>query len=114
MSAYRKMLLSLLGGKCSLCDSTENLELHHKDGNRSNNDVRNIQLLCRGCHRVKFHGRKKENRGYKVFINFTDEQWRLLEKFRGIYGRSDSEIVKYIVMSYLSEKTYIKDEIEKT
>jgi hypothetical protein len=26
---------------------------------------------------------------------------------------SDSEIVKYIMMNYLSEKTYIKDEIEK-
>ena len=35
------------------------------------------------------------------------------EKFRGIYGNSDSEIVKYVVMNYLSEKTFVKQEIEK-
>lgn len=46
-------------------------------------------------------------------VNFTDEQWALLEKFRGIFGKSDSEIVKYVVISYLSEKTYLKEEIEK-
>ena len=47
----------------------------------------------------------------RVMVNFTDEQWTLLEKFRGLFGRSDSEIVKYIVMAYLSEKTYVKDEM---
>jgi hypothetical protein len=45
--------------------------------------------------------------------NFTDEQWSILEKFRGIYGNSNSEIVKYVVMNYLSEKTFVKQEIEK-
>jgi hypothetical protein len=79
---------------------------------RSNNDVRNIQLLCRECHKFKVHGRKKEDRGYKALVHFTDEQWRIRKRFRGTYGRSDSEIVKYIVMSYLSEMSF-KDEIEK-
>jgi len=41
------------------------------------------------------------------------EQWSILKKFRGIFGNSDSEIVKYVVMSYLSEKTFVKQEIEK-
>ena len=48
----------------------------------------------------------------RVMVNFTDEQWNIIEKFRGIYGNSDSEIVKYIVINYLSEKTYVKNEIE--
>lgn len=47
----------------------------------------------------------------RVMVNFTDEQWALLEKFRGLFGRSDSEIVKYVVMAYLSEKTYVKSEL---
>jgi len=44
---------------------------------------------------------------------YRGEQWSILEKFRGIYGNSDSEIVKYVAMSYLSEKTFVKQEIEK-
>jgi hypothetical protein len=46
-------------------------------------------------------------------VNYTDEQWGIFEKFRGIHGNSDSEIVKYVVMNYLSEKTFVKSEIEK-
>ena len=49
----------------------------------------------------------------RVMVNFTDEQWRLLEKFRGIYGKSDSEIVKYIVVSYLSERLTSKMKSKK-
>lgn len=45
-------------------------------------------------------------------VNFTDDQWSIIKKFRGIFGNSDSEIVKYIVMNYLSEKNYIKHEFE--
>ena len=49
----------------------------------------------------------------RVMVNLTDEQYQLISKFRGLFGNSDSEIVKYIVMSYLSEKTYLKNEIAK-
>jgi len=40
----------------------------------------------------------------RVMVNFTDQQWQTIEKYRGILGNSDSEIVKYIVVAYLSEK----------
>ena len=42
--------------KCESCELTEwkgkeiPLELHHIDGNNSNNDLNNIQLLCPNCH----------------------------------------------------------------
>ena len=26
------------------------LELHHKDGNRYNNDLENLEILCPNCH----------------------------------------------------------------
>jgi len=51
-----EILVTLLGGSCSICGSTENLELHHIDNNRENNDLSNIQLLCRNCHRSQMHG----------------------------------------------------------
>ena len=49
----------------------------------------------------------------RIMVNFTDEQWTVLERFRGLFGNTDSEIVKYVLMSYLSEKTYIKRRIEE-
>lgn len=49
-------IINLRGRKCECCGLTEwlqqpiNLEVHHKDGNRSNNDLSNLQLLCPNCH----------------------------------------------------------------
>ena len=48
----------------------------------------------------------------RVMVNFTDRQWELLEKLRGILGNSDSEIVRNIVLMFLSEKGYLKAEGE--
>ena len=42
--------------KCECCGLTKwngldiPLELHHKDGNRHNHNLENIQLLCPNCH----------------------------------------------------------------
>lgn len=46
----------------------------------------------------------------KIQVTFTNGQWKLIEKLRGTIGDTDSEIVRNIVISYLSEKSYIKDE----
>jgi hypothetical protein len=43
-------------------------------------------------------------------LTFSDGQWRPLEKLRGAIGDTDSEIVRNIVISYLSEKSHIKEE----
>jgi len=51
MAWYRETLIAILGGKCIRCGSTRMLELHHIDGDRSNNSVDNIELLCFNCHR---------------------------------------------------------------
>ena len=52
--------------KCEMC-GIENwlgkditLELHHIDGNRCNNDLSNLQILCPNCHSLTpNHGKKK-------------------------------------------------------
>lgn len=46
----------------------------------------------------------------KVQVTFSDGQWNLVQKLRGTIGDTDSEIVRNIVISYLSEKSYIKEE----
>ena len=62
-------LIALRGRKCECCGLSEwlgqpiNLEVHHVDGNRSNNDLSNLQLLCPNCHSyTPTFTRKNQNR----------------------------------------------------
>ena len=54
---YRKKAFKCLPHKCDKCGLDKLLEVHHKDGNRKNNKVSNLRILCKECHR------KLENRG---------------------------------------------------
>jgi hypothetical protein len=48
-----KVRLSLERGKnCEKCgyDKYEILQVHHKDRNRNNNELENLELLCPNCH----------------------------------------------------------------
>lgn len=46
ISTYRRDAIKAKGGKCQQCGSTRHLMVHHKDGNRSNNALSNLQVLC--------------------------------------------------------------------
>lgn len=39
--------------KCQQCGGTKNLMVHHKDGNRKNNNPSNLETLCWSCHEHK-------------------------------------------------------------
>lgn len=49
-------LIALRGQKCECCGTTEwlgnpiKLEVHHLDGDRLNNELENLKLLCPNCH----------------------------------------------------------------
>lgn len=43
----------------------------------------------------------------RVQVVFTGEQWSLIENFRGDLGDGDAEIVRNIVLAWLSEKSII-------
>ena len=49
----------------------------------------------------------------KVQVTFSNGQWKLIRKLKGTIGETDSEIVRNIVISYLSEKSYVKEEVTK-
>jgi hypothetical protein len=43
--------------KCIKCGSTKNLLVHHKDENRYNNSIDNLETLCKRCHQ-KLHTKR--------------------------------------------------------
>lgn len=53
VSTYREQAINNYGAVCSHCDYnefTEGLDVHHIDGNRENNDLDNLMVLCTLCH----------------------------------------------------------------
>lgn len=50
--ALKTRLLKERGTKCERCgyDKFEILQVHHKDKNRANNNLDNLELICPNCH----------------------------------------------------------------
>ena len=76
--------------KCEICGYTENLELHHINGDPTDNRLENLQILCPNCHaktnnfRFKGKGRTHEAPITYILTEEAAEQRRLdkLEKRR--------------------------------
>lgn len=47
---------------CELCGSDRHMCIHHKDGNRENNSLENLQCLCKKCHQKHHVKRDKKGR----------------------------------------------------
>lgn len=57
---YRKLALGHYGGSCGRCGFDKNLAglvVHHKDRNRSNNKIPNLEVLCANCHAIEHWGK---------------------------------------------------------
>jgi 5-methylcytosine-specific restriction endonuclease McrA len=39
-----------VGRCCARCGSTTRLDIHHKDRNKQNQDLSNLEVLCHRCH----------------------------------------------------------------
>ena len=67
-----KPLIHLRGRKCENCGLEEwlgqpiNLEIHHIDGDRLNNDLSNLILLCPNCHSYTDNFRRKSKQKREV------------------------------------------------
>jgi hypothetical protein len=48
-------------------------------------------------------------------VSFTDQQWALIKKVKGSLGTADADVIRNIVLTWLSEKsiltTSIKDQM---
>lgn len=48
----------------------------------------------------------------RIQITFTKEQWKLIEKFKGEFGDSNSAVVREIILAWLAEKSFITDSVK--
>lgn len=48
----------------------------------------------------------------RIHLTFSEDQWKILEKFKGVMGQTDAEIVRNIVLAWLAEKSLISTEIK--
>ena len=61
---YRKLLLAS-GRKqeCEICKATENLHVHHIDGDHRHNVLENLTWVCVKCHNLEKHPRGRDKYG---------------------------------------------------
>lgn len=87
-SKLRKKLIdaNLKENKCEVCGYTENLQLHHINGDHFDNRLENLQILCPNCHAKtdSYCGKGKRTKIITPKFNFITEEESLkrLEKKR--------------------------------
>ena len=55
----------------------------------------------------------ERSRVKRVQVTFTEEQWSLIERFRGVMGSDDAEIVRNIVLAWLAEKSVVSESVKR-
>jgi len=56
LKAYRTKALRHMGQKCNRCGYAKNIHaliVHHKNRDRTNNDLSNLEILCANCHFIE-------------------------------------------------------------
>lgn len=61
-STYRKRALEFYGDTCQRCESDCDIQVHHVDRDRANNELNNLEVLCQRCHQ-KEHEDEHSSRG---------------------------------------------------
>jgi predicted transcriptional regulator len=56
---------------------------------------------------------KERSRVKRVQVTFTEEQWSLIERLKGVMGNDDAETVRNIVLAWLAEKSVVSESVKK-
>lgn len=83
LQGYRKLAIEHYGTICEYCKTTEGrLEVHHLDGDRSNNNISNLSVLCRQCHHDKAHIRVRSSDGRYLGMSLNKEFSKIILESR--------------------------------
>lgn len=106
--------------KCEICGITEwnkkhiSLVLHHKDGNHSNNDINNLQVLCPNCHSQTDTYAGKSSRKNKQEINKKKDDVKTKTKTKEIklppVSREDLKLkIRKYPFTYIAKEYSVTD-----
>jgi 5-methylcytosine-specific restriction endonuclease McrA len=73
----RKIVLKRDGYRCQKC-GYDYLDIHFIDGNIENNNINNLEVLCRQCH-IKYHQNEKLKNLKYTLKNFLNELFEDIE-----------------------------------
>lgn len=100
---YRMKAIEEYGEECKACGDTEDVVVHHKDGDGNNDHISNLIPLCSSCHQ-KVHGGndelselveelgKRPRKAVKTSIQVTTELADLLHNKKG-RGQSYEDVI---------------------
>lgn len=81
-SDYRKKAIEEYGERCKLCESTRDIRVHHIDGDRENNSLDNLLVVCAKCH-ADIHSPQRVGLPHDRFTNHLPQS--------SIYGESNAD-----------------------
>lgn len=64
--SYREIAFRAKPKQCERCQFDKHdaaIIVHHKDRNRENNNISNLEVLCANCHAIEHWGESQENQG---------------------------------------------------
>lgn len=62
IGTYSQRAFNYYGKKCNRCSSTRHLLVHHRDEDRKNNHISNLEVLCKKCHQRHHETRDEKGR----------------------------------------------------
>lgn len=75
-NGYRVLAYAYFNNKCSLCKEKEKkLRIHHIDGDCSNNLLKNLSLLCSGCHSKEHRKIRDKLKVKKIVCEYCNYVW---------------------------------------
>lgn len=72
-SGYREKAIEAHGEECAICGADENIQIHHIDGDRSNDNLDNLVPVCRP-HHYEIHSQNGELQEWTEKILPRDER----------------------------------------
>jgi len=97
--------------RCELCNSTILLELHHKDNNPFNNNIKNWRLLCRKCHSL-FNNYYDKGRIYNYYFdNIISIKNQGIEDVYDIQMNTNQDNANYLANGFIVHNCCIRHSI---
>lgn len=109
---YRKRCLEAKGEECVFCTSTDEIEVHHIDGDHSNDSLENLIPVCAACHSTIHSGEGQfeeftEQVKTNVELSLTEREERMLQAIsfinRGAACKNYEETIRSALSRFFEE-----------